>query len=1106
VNQRTDRLNLCRRPAGRFTCFLVSLLFLSWPEAVALATGHSLQQDIRPLECCVDKGVERKMAPGELHLYRLTLPAGHYLHIEADQLGIDLTLTLFGPDDRKLSEVDRPNSTQGRESLLLITEASGNYWLEVRGISRDTSESGYVLWIEQLLATTEQNQDLITADRATAEGWQLHEIGTAEALRTAIEKFTLAVPHWRAVGERYKEAVTLNFLGEAHHNLSSYQQALAVFELALPLWRALGDHGSEGWTLNNLAAACNALGEKQQALDYYRQSLRAYQAVPDAVMVAVPLTGMSVIYASLGEKQQALDALKQALAAWQTIRDPREARTLHRLGELYASLGDNASAFDYLTRALQIWRRTSDLMGQGLALHHLGRLHAATGNHQQALETLSQALQLRRQAGDRRGQAYTLTYLGAVASATGDTQQALDNHGQALALWQEVGDRYGEAYTLTYLGAVYHSLGEWQRATDSYSRALPLRRMTGDREGEADTIYHLARLVRDQGSLNEARAHLEEALRLTQFIRTSVLSQDLRTAYFAVVRDYYEFYVDLLMQLHRRDSSAGYDAQALEASEQARARSLLELLIESRADIRQGVPPQLIERERRLQQRLNAKAEAELRLRSGKPNAEQIAAIAGELQAIIAEYQEVRAEIRAASPRYAALTQPRPLGAAEIQRQILDENTLLLEYSIGQERSWLWAVTPTLISSYELPGRAEIEVAARQVWQLLTARNRRLPQETTAQWRARIRQADRQYPQAAAALSRMLLAPVAAQLGNKRLMIVTQGALQFIPFGALPEPKNETGRQGDSGTGRKNRPITPSVHRSVAPAPLIARHEITYLPSASTLALLRRDAAGIESAPGTIAVLADPVFSADDERVRAANGRARQPSRESSAILSGQELTRDLVRAVADLSGTDGGTDAGLRLARLSGTRQEAEAILSLAPSQQTLRALDFDASRASATSPELSRYRILHFATHAFINTRHPELSGIVLSLFDREGRPEDGFLRAHEIFNLSLPAELVVLSACQTGLGKEVRGEGLVGLTQSFMYAGTPRVMVSLWSLNDRAAAELMTRFYQRLLGPERMSPAAALRAAQIEMAQTSRWQPPYFWAAFVLQGEWK
>jgi CHAT domain-containing protein len=206
-----------------------------------------------------------------------------------------------------------------------------------------------------------------------------------------------------------------------------------------------------------------------------------------------------------------------------------------------------------------------------------------------------------------------------------------------------------------------------------------------------------------------------------------------------------------------------------------------------------------------------------------------------------------------------------------------------------------------------------------------------------------------------------------------------------------------------------------------------------------------------------------------------------------------------MARAIRSVTGDE---RAGLR--RLLSSRDEAEAITSLAPAS-ALKALDFNASRPTALSDQIGQYRIVHFATHGLLDSMRPELSGLVLSLVDENGKEQDGYLRLNEIYNLKLNADLVVLSACQTGLGKEVRGEGLVGLTRGFMYAGTPRVAASLWQVNDAATAELMKRFYRGML-KDSLRPAAALRAAQLEMMSRPAWKSPYFWGAFVMQGEWK
>jgi len=333
----------------------------------------------------------------------------------------------------------------------------------------------------------------------------------------------------------------------------------------------------------------------------------------------------------------------------------------------------------------------------------------------------------------------------------------------------------------------------------------------------------------------------------------------------------------------------------------------------------------------------------------------------------------------------------------------------------------------------------------------------------------------------------MLLGPVASQLGRKRLAIVADGALQYIPFAALPAPS--------PGTDEGRSSVT-------KPQPLFVEHEIVSLPSASTLATLRRETAGRKPAAKSLAVLADPVFTDDDTRVRRDLGKAvaqsktRSPDSDETDVASLQMTTSGRETGVI---GAEGG------FGRLLSTRREAAAISALVPEHERMRALDFEASRTTALRPELGEYRIVHFATHGLLNNVHPELSGIVLSLVDKEGRTQDGFLRLQDIYNLKLPAELVTLSACQTGLGKEIKGEGLIGLTRGFMYAGAPRVVASLWKVDDLATAELMKLFYQGML-KEGLPAGAALRAAQLELSKQKRWASPYFWAGFVLHGEWK
>jgi tetratricopeptide (TPR) repeat protein len=846
---------------------------------------------------------------------------------------------------------------------------------------------------------------------------------------------------------------------------ASLLKAIEKYQESLPLWQAAGERRREANSLHNIGLVYNALGEKQKALDYYQQALLLKQAE--------------------GDRRE-------------------EANTLNNLANVYGSLGDYERALDYLNQALLIRQAEGDQRGQASTLHNLGAIYNLSGDKQKALEHFHQALRLRETVGPRRGEANALGSIGQVYSSMGEKQKALEYYHRALQIFRVEGERIGEATTLHNLGAVSDSLGEKQKALDYYNQALALRKAIGDRQQVANTLHNIAMVYQPLGRLDEALSLAQEALDIIESLRAGIDSQELRSSYFATVQRFYDLYIDLLMQLHKQQSSKIHVAAALQASERARARSLIDLLTEARDDIRRGIDPVLLEQERLAQRRLNAKAEYQMRLLSGAHTDEQAATAEKELRESLAQYQDVEGQIRAKSPRYAALTQPRPFGLKEIQ-SLLEPGDLLLEYALGAERGYLWAVSPASIMSYELPNRAEVETAARRVYEMLTARHV-AHGETDLQRRERVSKADAEFQTAAARLSEMLLGHVASLPNAKRLVIVADGMLQYVPFGALPAPvtvrgeterqrDGETERQRDRGTGKTRNP------QSAIRNPLIVDHEIVSLPSASVLAALRQETAGRKPVAGAVAALADPVFDKDDDRVVA---RAKEPDgakTKNGASNSGERsVAGDIRRAMREVEAMDG---AG-RIPRLPLSRQEAEAIVASAPAGSSLKAVSFKASRATAMSAELGQYRVVHFATHGLLNAEHPELSGVLLSLVDEQGRPQDGFLRLHEIYNLELPVELVVLSACQTGLGKEVKREGLVGLVRGFMYAGAPRVVASLWKVDDFATTKLMGHFYQAML-KNKTRPAEALRRAQIAMWKQKQWQAPYYWAGFVIQGEW-
>jgi CHAT domain-containing protein len=580
-------------------------------------------------------------------------------------------------------------------------------------------------------------------------------------------------------------------------------------------------------------------------------------------------------------------------------------------------------------------------------------------------------------------------------------------------------------------------MGRTGRAKEVLERALSIRQTVGFRDAEAESEYELGLTHRDLGALQPAERHLRNASDLLDEIRGRVAGEHSRLMYVAARRRYYAAYIDVLMALHDANPSRGYAIRAFEVAERDRARVLVDALRESRADIRRDADPVLLERARDVRRELDFWSMQLARLTDRKSPPAAVERTRDRVNALLLELREAEARIRAASPRYAELTNVPALTLPQIQQQIGDRDTLLLRFFLGERRSYLWLVAPDDFSVTVLPPRSAIaDLAARlsQAIQSRTSAGEGLPSGGDAQ-----------------ALSRMLLDRVAGRLGTKQLLIVCDGELQQVPFAALPEPRRDS--------------------------PLLVRHEIVMLPSASALAALRQQVAARPPADKAVVIVADPVYEAEDPRLSAAVGAA------------GSRRVR---------------SDEVSRFGRLPFSKGEGEAILGRVPAAQRSSAFGFEASRDNVLNGLLRGYRIVHIAAHAVVDEARPELSGVVLSQYRRDGTVQDGRLRLHDIANLDLQASLVVIGACESTTGLDVPGEGLMGLARGFLGAGAGTVIGSLFPIEEDQALEFMKIFYGELLGPRRLSPAAALRAAQLQMLERPRFRHPFFWSAFVVIGD--
>ncbi|MGH9940759.1 MAG: CHAT domain-containing protein [Pyrinomonadaceae bacterium] len=885
---------------------------------------------------------------------------------------------------------------------------------------------------------------------------------------------------------------------------------------ALPLLEVALKSAKDGGSARGQAAASDSLGDLYSLIGQYAVALKYYQNARDNFEAA-------------RQKESVL-----AKAAGISDNEYNSNLMLLKIAQMNQRAGDTAAAATAL-RSIQVAKPDTGAAAtakKGVGLFdRVKNISQGTPSASTATDvvgvagSVQQAFELYRQVIVYSGQELGLgridfqnnqldsakLHFENALTVAGGNNPLIANLGQTRRF--RVAARTGLGDTMLRLGKFKDAIKYYTDAANGAKADKRLDLVWPAQRGTGRTRLVLAAAEKDPQKrlkvMGEAVAAYREALTTIETIRQgSVRADEARTTFIATTKDVFDEASGALAEMALLAAKPGapsldgpalaYAAEAFRITEQGRARSLLDLLSEAGAEITEGVPAELLKRK---QENLEQQQELAQQLTgvslTAEPQKETLDQLEGKLETLQAEYDSIENQIRSASPKYAALTASQPLTLEAVQQQVLDEQTTLVEYSLGVEDSYLWAVTKQSVSLYKLPSRATIEQRAgalrdqivpqslrRSIVELAGGPTRGLADERGLGVSNSSEAGDAtQFSAASFALYQTVLAPAAAVFKDKRLLVVADGALNYVPFQALIT----AGGGGDY---------------SALPY-LTMQHEIFYAPSASVVAAIRQQAGGTNTAaaaPGSgLLIVADPVFDAGDPRAPKSAPAAGQTAAKDSAVQS----------AISDVAGGNntGASPQGLRLARLNGTRAEAQQIGQLAKAAGLVPDvwLDLDASEANVRGRDIGKYRVLHVATHGLLNTERPQFTGVVLSLVgNTQG---DGFLRTDEVFNLRLPsAPLVMLSACETGLGREKRGEGVIGLTRAFMYAGAPTVGVSLWSVADRSTAELMPDFYKRMLGEQNLGPSAAMRAAQQQMIAGKKYSAPFYWAPFVLVGDWK
>lgn len=826
-------------------------------------------------------------------------------------------------------------------------------------------------------------------------------------LKEAEEESRQALDLSQRLGDKPRTLRAIIALGTACGYQFHWTEGLELNRQAIQLARELGDKKALTRSINNAATALRYMGRSDEALNSYYQTVALARDGGDLQMEWTALRNIGALYYETGESDRSEAPLKEALRIAREMKNKvLESVSLDTLGLSEMDREHYPAALDYYQQSLDLKPENPLVMAE--VLNNMGITHELMGESKKAVEILQEALK---------------------------TQEASGNGANPIML--------------SNLGDSQLSLGQFADALASEERALALIRQSG---GMAQSEWYCEKRI---GKVQHAMGHNEEALshyRISiddlERIRPGVLATESGRATVNRSHEVFTEAADLLIDMHR-------EAEALEVAERGRARGLLDLLAESQVGLADEMTPEQRQREEGILGRIAA---AQKQLWKEKVSPEEEKKQKAELASAEEALEVFHLEVRRVNPRYASIRYPDPITVSRIQKDLLDANTVLVEFLLGEKRSFVWAISKNNVAAAILAPRKEIEEQIASYQKLLTQRASVL---TLSQSKVEINSAG-------AKLYGSLLQPVERAFASSRtLVIVPDGALDYLPFEALVA----------------NSPQEPSGNKR--PSYLVEKFAIVYGPSASTLSTIQGINRETAVPPKMLLAFGDPVIAGATERKTAAADLTRSVSSSPTAI-------------------SDDYMERGFSFSRLPYTREEVLGISKLYPAAQRQVYLGDQAREEAVKNEKLDQFRYIHFASHGFIDESKPGRSGILLSHDPHSS--EDGILQMGEIMRLKMNADLVTLSACSSGLGKLVSGEGILGLTRAFLYSGARNVTVSLWNVNDSATSDLMKAFYGNL--NRGLPKGEALRAAKLALlhSRNASWHHPYFWAPFILVGEGK
>jgi CHAT domain-containing protein/tetratricopeptide (TPR) repeat protein len=956
------------------------------------------------------------------------------------------------------------------------------------------------------------------AARSFNSAQKLHRSLRAEDLRQAIGQYEKAADEWMDAGNPNSAALALGGKGESEIELSRYIDAMRTLNRALVL--SGKNLYLRGWILHLSARVLFDQYLGKLAKGYAEEEMRMGEEVGDSGLISLARTDLTGVSFWLRENtmgEVAEQARSEAIASgvpetlaleqhWKGWIEEDDERIVSGMSELSKSaanfrrVGDSRNALDAVLEVATAVSLNGDSYSALATFLKLDPVVAASGNHMEygtnllnigfqyhqlnnpklaefydrkantaytsanvlfgrllshsflceaetpanemasALHDCKLTIAFARQFDDASYLGIALYDVGLAERKTGSLTRAFADFREA-ASYSHIGkDPRWESKEHIELGELLEQQGKHQKALAEFELAESLSQGVADPASLLDAQYTVARWYMQDGQLAKADAELASALEKLEAARQVVSDNTLQASYFAAERKCYELAVELQMRQFDREPAGRADALALEMSERGRARGLLDSLA-AKATLGARTGGEDEAGLWRAKMVVDRAFDRRLKLLVDTVAKRDLDTNSAELTQALGNLEVAEDTMHVDANR--AVQSAATMTTAEIEQVSLTSDATFFEYALGDERSFLWVIGRGERKSYILPPRAQLESMVKQWRDLATSQERREPN------------ARAKFEHLTDRLSCALLAD-AIEAGMTKMVIVPDGDLAMLPFAALP----------DNGC-------------SSAPGePLVVRHEIALTPSLSVF-LSRKPATENETFHGEIAIVADPVFDAADSRAMALKIGTHKAGLPSEPAI-----------------------DTETQLPRLINTGYEASAIQATvrqaAGDEQVFLAQGFDASVETVISPKIQGYRVWHLATHGVYDESVPEFSGLVFSLLGRDGNPRSGFLKAHDIAQLNIPAELVVLSACDSAAGEKVNGEGVMGIGYAFLHAGAKQVISTLWSVDDAQSKELMVAFYREYIRNGRDA-AQALRQSQLAVMRHN--PTPYYWAGFEL-----